>query len=93
MNRYIIPKIFCAVGALVIFSGVFLNELNITLGDFIISGGIALGITAVLLLFAFVAFEMKIFHKKKIRKIIPCPFVEVFSIVLFIICGLADNTP
>ena len=90
MNRYIIPKIFCAVGSLVIFAGVFLSELSITLGNFLISCIFALGITAVLLLFAFLAFNMKIFHKKKIRKILPCGIVEVSSIVLFTICGFAS---
>jgi hypothetical protein len=90
MNRYIIPKIFCTLGALVIFSGVFLSELNITLGDFLISGSIAVGITMVLLILAILAFKMKISHKKKIRKTIPCRFVEVLSILLFVISGLAS---
>lgn len=90
MNRYIIPKIFCAIGALVIFAGVFLSGLNITLGDYLISGVMAVGISAVLLFFALLAFNMKISHRKKIRKIIPCRFVEVFGILLFVISGLAS---
>lgn len=90
MNRYIIPKIFCAVGVLVIFAGLFLSGLNITLGDFLISGVVAVGISAVLLFFALLAFNMKISHRKKIRKIIPCRFVEVLSILLFVISGLAS---
>ncbi len=90
MNRYIIPRIFCVVGALVIFAGLFLSGLNITLGSFFVSIGIAIGITILLLLFAILAFKMKTSNKKKIRKIIPCRFVEILSVLLFFIAGLAS---
>ncbi len=90
MKRYIVPKIFCALGALVIFIGIFISGLNISLGDYLMSCGIAVGITLVVLLFAILAFKMKTSHKKKICKIIPCFYVEVFSIVLFALCGLAS---
>jgi len=90
MNRYIIPKIFCALGALTIFLGVFFSELNITLGNFLISGFIAIVVTTILLLLAILAFNMKTAHKKRIRKTIKCKTVEIISIVLFAIIGISS---
>jgi uncharacterized membrane protein YiaA len=90
MNRYIIPKIFCAVGTLIIFVGVFFSALNITLGGYFISFLVAVVITAILLLFAVLAFNMKTAHKKKIRKTIKCRTVEIISLVLFTVSGLAS---
>jgi hypothetical protein len=91
MNRYIVPKIFCAVGTFVILAGVFLSELNITLGNFLKSGIIAVVITAILLLCAILAFNMKTSHKKKcLKRTIPCRFVEFVSVILFVVVGLAS---
>ena len=88
MNRYIIPKVFCAGGTLIIFAGVLISELNITLGNYAMSFLIAIVITALLLLFAVFAFKMKTSHKKKIKKTIKCKTVETISLVLFIVSGL-----
>ena len=90
MNRYIIPKIFCAVGTLIIFAGIFFSELNIMLGSYFMSFLIAVVITAILLMFAVLAFNMKTAHKKRIKKTIKCRTVEVISLVIFTLCGLAS---
>ena len=90
MNRYIVPKFVCALGTLVICAGIFFSVLNITLGNYSISSAVAVAITAILLLLAILAFNMKTARKKKIKKIIKCRTVEIFSTILFIICGLAS---
>jgi hypothetical protein len=91
MNRYIVPKIFCALGAIAVFAGIFLSELNITLGDMLESAIIAIVITVVLLLLAILAFNMKTAHRKKcLKKTVKCKTVEYFSLVLFIIAGICS---
>jgi hypothetical protein len=86
--KYIVPKIFCALGAIAIFAGVFLSEINITLGNMAKSAGIAAGIIAVLLLFAVLAFNMKqtdnMIRLRTYRKL------EFLNVFLFVIGGLAS---
>jgi len=90
MNRYILPKIFCALGTFVILAGIFLSELNITLGNYSKSAIIAVLIAAGLLLFAISAFQMKTSHKKRcLKRLLKCKTVEYFGLVLFAISGAA----
>lgn len=91
MNRYIVPKMFCALGTLVIFAGIFLSNVNISLGNMPTSAIIALIITTVLLLLAITTFQMKTAHKKRcLKKMLKCKTVEIFSVIIFAISGIAS---
>jgi hypothetical protein len=86
--KYIVPKIFCALGAIAIFAGIFLSEINITLGNMLQSGAIAVVITAVLLLLVIWAF-----HLKKTNNMIRFRIyrkLEYLSVFLFVVAGLAS---
>ncbi len=88
MKKYKIQNVFCAVSALAIFVGVFLSELNITLGDFLISSGIAFGITSLLLLLVILAFYMK--KTNNMYKLYIYRKLEFFSVFFYTFCGLAS---
>lgn len=88
MYRYSIPRILCALGALVIFTFVFFSVLNITLGDLLISGGITVIITSVLLFLARLAFNMK--KTDNMFKLQFYRVLEFLSVLLYAVCGLAS---
>ena len=86
--KYIVPKFFCALGTVIILAGIFLSEVNITLGNMFLSTIITVGITALLLGFVLLAFHLKqtnnMFKWRLYRTI------EYGSILLFGIIGLAS---
>jgi|GEM_PF-6979500 len=86
--RYIVPKIFCALGTIIILVGIFLSVVNITLGNMPISAGIAVSITAVLLGFIILAYNMK--KTDNMRKLHIFKTIEVISVILFFVIGLAS---
>lgn len=88
MNRYIIPKILCAIGILTIFAGIFFSELNITLGDILTSSLIAAGINIFLLSCVILAYYMK--KTNNMRKLHIFKTVEFLSIFLFFMGGISS---
>ena len=87
--RYIVPKIFCVIGTLIILAGIFLSEVDITLGNnMLLSTIIAIGISAALLGFVILAYQLK-----QTDNMIRWRFyrtMEYGSIVLFVISGLSS---
>jgi hypothetical protein len=86
--KYIVPKIFCALGTLAIFAGVFLSAINITLGNILESAVIAFVIATVLLLFTFLAFKMK--QTNNMIRLRTYRRLEFFSVFLFMVGGFAS---
>jgi len=84
--KYVVPKIFCALGTIAILAGIFLSELNITLGNMQKSILFSAIITAGLLFLACLVFKMKTTNRKfEISK-----NVEILSVILFAIVGITS---
>ena len=88
MTRYIVPKIFCIFGTLIIFAGIFFSVMNIRLGNYSISLSVAICITVALLALVILAYNMK--KTDNMRKLRLFLAIEVISLFLFAVSGLAS---